>query len=155
MDEYNVEPEDFLEQVHNLDYSIIGPDLELKNALHKINGKKIIYTNANLTHANKILKQLDIENIFDEIFDITKANYIPKPDIQPYHQLVNALNINAEKAVMFDDIAKNLVPASKIGFTTVWINTGNENYSDDIANSKKFLDYETTNLPLWLNSTIK
>ncbi len=32
---------------------------------------------------------------------------------------------------------------------------GKENYSDDIANSKEYLDYETTNLPQWLNSFIK
>ena len=53
---------------------------------------------------------------------------------------------------MFDDIAKNLVPASKVGFKTVWINVGYENFSDDIASSKKFLNYETSGLPNWLNS---
>ena len=56
---------------------------------------------------------------------------------------------------MFDDIARNLVPASKLGFTTVWIDIGKENYSDDIENSRKYLDYKTTSLPLWLNSFIK
>ena len=64
-------------------------------------------------------------------------------------------DINAEKTIMFDDIARNLVPASNLVFTTVWIDVGKENYSDDIANSKEYLDYETTNLPQWLNSFIK
>ena len=52
---------------------------------------------------------------------------------------------------MFDDIARNLVPASKIGFTTVWINVGLENFSDDVSNSKKYLDYETKNISNFLN----
>ena len=36
-------------------------------------------------------------------------------------------------AIMFDDIAKNLVPAKKVGFTSVWIDAGYENFSDDIS----------------------
>tara|TARA_B110000014_G_C20002448_1_gene519534 strand:+ start:240 stop:905 length:666 start_codon:yes stop_codon:yes gene_type:complete len=155
MDEYNVDPEHFLDEVHNLDYSIINPDNLLRDMLLKLNGRKIIYTNANRNHANEIIKRLNIENIFDNIFDIKDANYIPKPDIKPYQQLVNLYKINPQKTIMFDDIARNLVPASKIGFTTVWINVGKENYSDNIKESKEYLDYETTNLPLWLNSIIK
>ena len=154
MDEYNVDPEHFLDEVHNLDYSIINPDPLLKDMLLKLDGRKIIYTNANRNHANEIIKRLNIENIFDNIFDIKDANYIPKPDIKPYQKLVNLYEINPQKTIMFDDIARNLVPASKLGFTTVWINVGKENYSDNIKESKEYLNYETTNLPLWLNSII-
>ena len=42
---------------------------------------------------------------------------------------------------MFDDIAKNLVSASKIGFTTVWINVGHEYFAkEDLKNFYKKLD---------------
>jgi len=155
MDEYNVDPEHFLDEVHNLDYSIVNPDPLLKDMLLKLDGRKIIYTNANRNHANEIIKRLNIENIFDNIFDIKDANYLPKPDIKSYYKLVDLYKINPQKTIMFDDIARNLVPASKIGFTTVWINMGKENYSDNIKESKEYLNYETTNLPLWLNSIIK
>jgi len=155
MNEYDVEPEFFLNEVHKLDYSIIEPNPLLTNVLKQIQGKKIIYTNANRSHTNEIIKRLKIENLFDNIFDISNANYIPKPDIESYRKLIKNFDINAEKTIMFDDIARNLVPASKLGFTTVWIDVGKENYSDDIANSKEYLDYETTNLPQWLNSFIK
>tara|TARA_B100001013_G_C24441535_1_gene375882 strand:- start:11 stop:679 length:669 start_codon:yes stop_codon:yes gene_type:complete len=155
MDEHKVDPELFLNEVHKLDYSIIYPDPELKNALIALEGKKIIYTNANQAHVNAILKRLDIENVFENIFDITDANYIPKPEIEAYKQLIKQHDLDAKKCIMFDDIARNLVPASKLGFTTVWIDIGKENYSDDIKNSRKYLNYETTSLPLWLNSIIK
>ena len=154
MNEYNVEPEFFLEEVHKLDYSIIKPNPLLADVLNKIHGKKILFTNANRSHANEIMKRLKIENLFDNIFDIANANYIPKPDIKSYYKLIKNFDIDAKKTIMFDDIARNLVPASKLGFTTVWIDVGKENYSDDIANSKEYLDYETTNLPQWLNSFI-
>ena len=70
MDEYDVEPEFFLEEVHKLDYSIIEPNPLLTNVLKQIQGKKIIYTNANRSHTNEIIKRLKIENLFDNIFDI-------------------------------------------------------------------------------------
>jgi len=133
-----------------LDYSIVQPNYELNESLKKINGKKYIFTNANKQHADEILERLKIANLFDGIYDIKMANYIPKPEIQTYEKLIETYNIEPDKTIMFDDIAKNLVPASKIGFTTVWIDVGHENFSDDIASSKKYLDHQTKDLSNWL-----
>ena len=155
MDNHNIDPELFLNEVHKLDYSIIKPDILMKNSLEKLTGRKIIFTNANKSHVDNVLNRLNINNIFDSVYDITDADYYPKPDIRSYKSFVKKYNIDATKTIMFDDIARNLVPASKLGFTTVWIDIGKENYSDDIKNSKKYLNYETTSLPLWLNSIIK
>ena len=57
------------------------------------------------------------------------ANYIPKPELTPYEQIITKYEINPEKSSMFDDIAKNLVPAKKVGFTSVWIDAGYENFT--------------------------
>ena len=152
MENYKIDPDLFLEEVHRLDYSIIHPNYELKKSLKKINGKKFIFTNANKKHADVVLDRLQISSLFDGIFDIKMANYIPKPEIEPYEKLIETYNINPQRTIMFDDIARNLVPASKIGFTTVWINVGLENFSDDVARSKKYLDHQTTRLSNWLNS---
>ena len=151
MDNHGIDPDDFLSEVHKLDYSIIGPNKKLNQELEKLNGRKIIYTNANLQHAKEVLEKLQLTHMFEEIFDIKSANYIPKPELSPYEQIINDFNINASNAIMFDDIAKNLVPAKKVGFTSVWIDAGYENFSDDIANSKKYLDFETKNISNFLN----
>ena len=151
MDNHGIEPDYFLSEVHNLDYSIIGPNKELNKELEKLEGRKIIYTNANLQHAENVLEKLELTHMFKEIFDIKSANYIPKPEISPYHKIINDFDIDSSSAAMFDDIAKNLVPAKNVGFTSVWINAGYENFSDDIASSKKYLDYETKNISNFLN----
>ena len=151
MDNHGIDPDDFLSEVHKLDYSIIGPNKKLNQELKKLNGRKIIYTNANLQHAKGVLEKLQLTHMFEEIFDIKSANYIPKPELSSYEQIINDLNINSSNAIMFDDIAKNLVPAKKVGFTSVWIDAGYENFSDDIASSKKYLDYETKNISNFLN----
>ena len=152
MDNHGVDPDLFLDSVHNLDYSIVSPNIKLNRALSNLKGRKIIFTNANKKHVNDVLKRLEITDMFDEIFDIKMANYIPKPDIEPYKAIIKKFNIRPESTIMFDDIAKNLVPASKIGFATVWIDVGHENFSDDIASSKKYLDHQTKDLPNWLSN---
>ena len=152
MDNHGTDPDSFLEEVHKLDYSIVNPNLKLAKNLENLNGKKFIFTNANKKHADSILAKLQIANLFEGIFDIQMANYIPKPEIQTYEKLIETYNINPNETIMFDDIAKNLVPACKIGFTTVWIDVGHENFSDDIASSKKYLDHQTKDLPNWLSN---
>ena len=151
MDNHNVDPDIFLSEVHNLDYSIVEPNHELNEQLEKLEGRKIIYTNANRQHADNVLKRLELTHMFKEIFDIKNANYIPKPEISPYIQIIDDYDINPTSAIMFDDIAKNLVPAKNVGFTSVWIDAGYENFSDDIESSKKYLDYETKNISNFLN----
>ena len=155
MDNHNVDPDHFLSEVHQLDYSIVGPNFKLNRELKKLKGRKIIYTNANRQHANDILIRLELTNIFDEIFDIKTANYIPKPEASPYEQIISEFNIDPITTIMFDDIAKNLVPAKNVGFASVWIDVGYENFSDDIAKSKKYLDYETKDLSLFLDEVNK
>ena len=155
MDNHNVDPDHFLSEVHQLDYSIVGPNFKLNRELKKLKGRKIIYTNANRQHANDILIRLELTTMFDEIFDIKTANYIPKPEASPYEQIISEFNIDPITTIMFDDIAKNLVPAKNVGFASVWIDVGYENFSDDIAKSKKYLDYETKDLSLFLDEVNK
>ena len=150
MDNHGVEPDYFLDEVHKLDYSIVGPNEILNKELEKIQGRKIIYTNANKKHVVDVLERINLTNFFDEIFDIKMANYIPKPEIRPYEQIIDIFNIKPSSSAMFDDIAKNLVPAKKVGFTPVWVDAGYENFSDDIQASKDYLDYSTRNLSSFL-----
>jgi len=150
MDNHGVDPDHFLEEVHRLDYSIVGPNEKLNNELKSLKGRKIIYTNANKQHVVDVLQKINLSNFFDEVFDIKMANYIPKPEIKPYQQIIDLFNIDSKSSAMFDDIAKNLVPAKKVGFTPVWVDAGYENFSDDIKASKEYLDYQTRDLSLFL-----
>ena len=155
MDNHGVDPDHFLAEVHKLDYSIVGPNHKLNEELKKIQGRKIIYTNANMQHALDVLERIELSNFFDEIYDIKMANYIPKPELAPYEKMVAQFDIETKSSAMFDDIAKNLVPAKNVGFTSVWIDAGYENFSDDIKASKKYLDYETTNITKFLEDVNK
>ena len=155
MDNYGVDPDHFLSEVHKLDYSIVSSNKKLNQEIKKLKGKKIIYTNANMEHALNVLQRIKLDNFFDEIFDIKMANYIPKPEIKPYEQIIKDFNLNPSTSAMFDDIAKNLVPAKKVGFTSVWIDAGYENFSDDVKSSEKYLDFRTNDLGIFLEKVNK
>ena len=151
MDNHGIDPDFFLDEVHRLDYSIVSSNEILNQELYKLDGRKIIYTNANKKHTIDVLERIGLSNFFDEIFDIKMANYIPKPELKPYEQIINLFNIEPETSAMFDDIAKNLVPAKKVKFTSVWIDAGYENFMDDIESSKNYLDYKTKDLSFFLD----
>ena len=93
MDNHGVDPEIFLKEVHKLDYSIVAPNHKLNEELAKLKGRKIIYTNANLQHANDVLIQLKLTDMFDNIFDIKMADYVPKPEFKPYMIFIEKFDI--------------------------------------------------------------
>ena len=79
---HSINPIDFLSVTHDLqDFNkLVLPENNLKKTLSKIQGRKIIYTNAPKTYTYKILKISKIFELFDEIFTIEDSNFIPKPD---------------------------------------------------------------------------
>jgi putative hydrolase of the HAD superfamily len=118
---HNVEPDHFLEYVHDIDHSVLTTDSRLSAALAGLPGRKFIYTNGSERHAVNVMDRLGITNHFDGIFDIRAGNYIPKPEPAPYAELVARHAISPANAVMFEDIHRNLKPAADLGMTTVWV----------------------------------
>lgn len=120
---HGLTPAAFLDYVHDIDLSPVAPCPELDRILHRLPGRKLIYTNGSTAHAERVLARLGVERHFDDIFDIVAADYVPKPSPAPYARLVERGCFAPRGAVMFDDIAKNLRAAFDLGMTTVWIRT--------------------------------
>ncbi|MBT5166725.1 MAG: pyrimidine 5'-nucleotidase [Nitrosomonadales bacterium] len=118
---HNINPIDFLSVTHNLqDFNkLVHPENNLKKTLSKIQGRKIIYTNAPKTYTNKILKISKIFELFDEIFTIEDSNFIPKPDQGMMDTFLKKYNIS--EGFFIDDVKENLFTAKNSGLTTIWI----------------------------------
>ena len=139
-----IDPEEFLEFVHDVDISFLKKDLPLRKELEKMKELKIIFTNGSKKHALNVIKQLGIEDLFDGIFDIVDSKFIPKPSIEPYKNLIDKYNINPKLGILFEDIARNLKPAYDLGMKTVWIEN-NEAWASKDAN-ENFVNFRTKNL---------
>lgn len=128
MSEHGMPPEPFLEFVHDIDVSALSYDRRLDGALSRLPGRKIIFTNGTVRHAENVLSCLKLAHHFESIFDIAATGYVPKPHIDAYHHVVMASGIQANRTVMIDDSVKNLLPAFELGMVTIWA-TGKPEWS--------------------------
>jgi putative hydrolase of the HAD superfamily len=118
---HGIDPDDFLEKVHDIDYSWLAPDPALGEAIKALPGRKFIFTNGDRGHAERAARQLGILDHFDEIFDIVAAGLVPKPAREPYDKFSALHRIDAGRAVMFEDLARNLAVPKALGMTTVLV----------------------------------
>src|ERR1700731_428920 len=84
MKEHGLEPDEFLEIVHQIDYSPLAPNPALGAAIEELPGRKLILTNGTRNHADEVLRRLGIDKHFEDIFDIKAAELEPKPNAAVY-----------------------------------------------------------------------
>jgi putative hydrolase of the HAD superfamily len=118
---HKIDPRDFLDHVHQIDLAAIPQDAALGAALAALPGRKLVFTNGTVRHAENILSHLGIESHFAGLFDIEACDYVPKPDPAGYDALVRRFGVVPARAAMIEDMARNLAPAAALGMTTVWL----------------------------------
>ncbi|MEM0898906.1 MAG: pyrimidine 5'-nucleotidase [Pseudomonadota bacterium] len=121
IERHDVSPDDFLEKVHDIDYSWLDPDPALGDAINALPGRKFIFTNGDRGHAERTARQLGILDHFDDIFDIVAADLVPKPAGETYDKFRALHRVDCENAVMFEDLARNLNVPKALGMKTVLI----------------------------------
>ena len=121
MHHYDIDPHEFLKDVHDIDYSSLAPNPLLCDLIMALPGRKHIFTNGDMRHAENTLEALGIDGIFDEMFDIVAADFAPKPASEPYNKFLSTFDINPAEAVMFEDSWRNLEVPKALGMATVLI----------------------------------
>jgi putative hydrolase of the HAD superfamily len=148
MKEHGVEPRDFLDYVHDIDMARLTADPRMVAALDRLPGRKFVFTNGDEAYARRVLDRLGLANAFDAVHDIHAMDYVPKPDPRAYSAMCERLEIAPERALFAEDMARNLVPAKKLGMTTVWVDNGSEQASHQA--DPAFIDYRITDIGDWL-----
>ena len=145
---HKVDPNEFLEFVHDINIEFLQKDINLGNEIEKLDGLKIIFTNGSRKHALNVTRKLGIDRLFDDIFDIVDCKFIPKPLVEPYKKLVEKHKIDPKLCVFVEDIARNLKPAYEMGMKTIWIEN-DEPWACKFSDSD-FVNYKTNNLSEFL-----
>jgi len=154
---HGIDPEPFLSDVHDIDLTQLAPDPVLNQTIARLPGRRVVFTNGCRNYAQRVLERLDLDKLMDEIWDIRAIAFQPKPDPNAYERVLANSGIAPERAVMFEDVARNLVPARALGMTTVWINNGSvwsKQGPEHPVAEPHHIDYETTDLSRFL-STIR
>jgi putative hydrolase of the HAD superfamily len=155
MTEHGVNPERFLKYVHEIDVGLVQPNPELGLKLGLLPGRKLIFTNASRVHAKRIMERIGITEHFEEIFDISDADYIPKPDRTSYTMMLRRHGVTADTACMIDDIPANLETAKAVGMATVWLK-GVRNWaaSEPKGPVLSKIDFVAEDLCVWLDAVL-
>ncbi|PPR09330.1 MAG: hypothetical protein CFH41_02642 [Alphaproteobacteria bacterium MarineAlpha11_Bin1] len=152
MIEHGLEPQVYIDHLSRVDLSGVRPDPQLADTLANLGGRKFIYTNAFTEHTREVMERIGIVDHFDGVFDISDAGFVPKPAIESYRRLCELHDINPSRAVMVEDIARNLEPAAELGMRTVWVRTDTDWAKAN--NETSHINYVTDNLSTWLRDVI-
>lgn len=152
MVEHGLDPQIYVDHLSQLDLSDVLPNPALAETLDGLPGRKVIYTNAFTEHTREVMERIGITAHFDAVYDISDADYVPKPAIDSYRRLCDLHGIDPQRAAMVEDISRNLEPAAELGMTTVWVQT-NTAWAKDVTETGH-IDHITDDLTAWLQNVV-
>ncbi|MGH6834899.1 MAG: pyrimidine 5'-nucleotidase [Methylocella sp.] len=157
MVEHGIGPKEFLDFTHEVDRSSLFPDLALATAIAALPGRKLILTNGSREHALRTARALGLEAMFEDIFDIADADFVPKPAAANYERFFERHAVDPVRAAMFEDLAENLIIPHERGMTTVLVvpKPGQMDHREVFEIFRRaappFIDFVTSDLARFLN----
>lgn len=144
MAHHGIDPEAFLNEVHDVSMDGLTPDPALRAALARLPGRRLVFTNGDAPHADRVLKKLELDGLFEAVFHIASADYVPKPHPGTFQKMLRAHDVDPCATAFFEDSEKNLKPAADIGMTTILVGPHAE------ASTAPFVNYRTRRLEPFL-----
>lgn len=145
MANYGVPPEPFLTEVHDVALDSLAPDADLREAIARLPGRRLVFTNGDARHAERVLAHLGLLELFEDVFHIAAADYIPKPRPEAFARMIARHHVDPRRAAFFEDSARNLLPAAELGMTTILV--GGQDHPP-----AGFVDHRTSDLAAFLKA---
>jgi putative hydrolase of the HAD superfamily len=120
---HKMEPEPFLDYVHDIDVSVVPDAPQLRAAIDRLPGRKLIFTNGSRAHAERVAGKLGILDLFEDISDIASCGFEPKPSAAAFDAMIRRHNVTAPEAAMFEDMPQNLEVPHTLGMATVLVHS--------------------------------
>ena len=122
-EEHSVDVEEYLYYVHDIPLDqILSPDPALKTMLQRIQLPRIIFTNAYLPHAERVLDRLGVRSEIDRIIDIYALDFYNKPRPEAYSKVLALIEADDPSRIVYvDDRLSNLQPAAELNMITVHV----------------------------------
>ena len=120
MTHHAIDPVPFLEAVHDIDLGAVQPDPRLAEAIAALPGRKIVYTNGSKGHAHRVSTALGLRDLFDALYGIEDAGYVPKPRREAFERIFGADGLRPAVSAMVEDDQRNLEVPAAMGLATIW-----------------------------------
>jgi pyrimidine 5'-nucleotidase len=121
---YGVKAEDYLAYVHDVDVTkFIHADPGLRDLLQTISLRKVIFTNADQGHAQRVTRALGVDDCFEQIVDVLRMEPYCKPFPQAYDKVMEILG-DPEPChyLLLDDAVRNIESALNAGMNAILVN---------------------------------
>ncbi|MFT3973127.1 MAG: pyrimidine 5'-nucleotidase [Amaricoccus sp.] len=121
MRENRVDPVAYLADVHDIDLTGVSPSEVLRDAIGRLPGRKIVYTNGSREHARRVTAAVGLEGAFDRLYGVEDADYLPKPEAAAFGAIFALDGLDVRRAAMFEDDHRNLRVPHGLGMRTVLV----------------------------------
>jgi len=131
---HNIDTEDFLAFVHDLplkDY--LTPNPTLRDIIASLPTVNLIFTNADIHHARRVLSVLGLNDLFETVIDVNSISPYCKPMPESFQIAMQAAGeSDPSKCVMIDDINRTTKAAKAQGVFSILYN---ESFSEGDADA--------------------
>lgn len=141
---HGVDPDAYHAHFHDIPLACLARDEALRTALARLPGRRLIFTNSDALHTARVLEHLRLDDLFEAVFHIGSADFLPKPSPIAFERILSAHAIDPATTAFFEDSERNLEPAAAIGMTTILVGAQAE------ASTAFFVDYRTQTLAPFL-----
>ncbi|HPD82325.1 MAG TPA: HAD hydrolase-like protein [Alphaproteobacteria bacterium] len=128
----------------NIDETVIQPIEKTAQALDKFKGRQAIVTNASRCWAQRVLKYLNLDDVFKyhEIIPMEDVNYEPKArSDKGFIRAAEILRLPPDRLLMVDDLDRNLIIPHKMGMQTAYMY-----HNDPMVELPEFVSIQSENL---------
>lgn len=139
MQVHGIDPGPYLEEVHDISFSGLKPDPELAARIGDLPGRRIVFTNATVPYADRVIEARGLSGLFDAIYGVEEAEFHPKPHRQAFETVFARDGLDPLAAAMFEDDPRNLAVPHARGMRTVHVapepvaEAHIEHHTDDLA----------------------
>ena len=88
MENHGVDPDVYHAVFHDVPLDCLAPDAALRAALRRLPGRRLIFTNSDDVHTERVLEALGLRDLFEDVFHIGSAAFWPKPSRQSFAAIV-------------------------------------------------------------------
>lgn len=121
---HEIDMQDFLAFVHDLplkDY--LTPNPNLRSIIASLPTRNLIFTNADVPHADRVLTVLGLRDLFEIIVDVNAIDPYCKPMPESFKIAMKAAGeSDPSKCVMIDDIHRTTRAAKEVGLFSILYN---------------------------------
>lgn len=153
--EHGIEVDAYARFLMQVDYGRIPRNPALVDAIARLPGRVLVFTNGFREHALACLDQLGFPpGSFEAIADIRTIDFKPKPRPVAFEIFFEVHGVDPHRSIFFEDSPRNLRTAKDVGMKTVHVLSDTDWGKMGLEDGDGFIDHSVVDLSDFLTETV-